>query len=61
MSQVKLNETDKARLRVALKKLDGLSPYNVPSNQVINDGYYARAIEQMYGAPLEELRKLVEY
>ena len=39
-----------AKLIDKLKKLEGLPPYNGPSNIVRNDGYFAASIEQEFGS-----------
>lgn len=46
-------------LRDMLARLDGAPPYNVPSNIVMADPYYARSIEKKFGnLKIEDLRKL---
>lgn len=49
-----------SEIRDDLAKLDGLPPYNVPSNPCYGDGYFALSLERKYGASLDELRKAVK-
>lgn len=47
-------------LKDDLDKLDGNPPHNKPSNPCINDGYYARSLEEKYGMTIEDMRKIVK-
>jgi|GEM_PF-2889499 len=50
----------RAKALDALARLDGLPPYDGPSNICRNDGYYAQSIEQTFGMSIVDLRKSVE-
>jgi len=50
---------NKETLKDELAKLDGSPPHNKPSNPLVNDGYYLRALENKYGMTLEEMREFV--
>lgn len=56
LKQIRL--VDWAKLQGELDKLDGLPPYDSPSNPYRNDAFYAADIEKRYGRPIVELRKL---
>jgi hypothetical protein len=44
----------------ALKKFDGVAPYDSPGNLVRGDGHYVKHIERAFGASIDELRKQVQ-
>ena len=44
-----------------LKKLNGLPPYDGPSNYVRGDGYFAASLEAKYGASIAELEQAVGF
>ncbi len=44
------------KLEDDLKMLDGLPPYNGPTNICLHDAYFAKAIEREHGAPIAQLR-----
>ena len=49
---------DLEQLKRDLAILDGIPPWDDPSNLCRNDSYYAKSLEQKYGKKLDELRKI---
>ncbi len=50
---------DLNEIRKAIAMLDGKPPYDVPSNTCWNDATFGKSLEEKYGQPIENLRRMV--
>ena len=55
-----MTEKEKEKARNKIRMLEGLPPYNTPSNICYGDGYFAQSIIREYGMSIEELKKKVD-